>query len=147
MTYHQSERYIELSDAQQCLLFRDIGRLACQSAYASASGADRPGIETPLPACPVCDLDTRAVAHQHPAHLTRLENLLATITDLVKLPEHQKSTLPRVAAMSAAHRVLCHQHPVEKLDLSISAIGQWCLQALQSSLRELRIAAGYVRLR
>lgn len=44
--------------------------------------------------------------------------------------------------MIALRRIIMHSRDPEILDLERSALGQWCLQALQSSLRELRIAAG-----
>lgn len=44
--------------------------------------------------------------------------------------------------MVALRRVILHARDAEVLDLEKSVLGQWCLQALQSSLRELRIAAG-----
>lgn len=44
--------------------------------------------------------------------------------------------------MIALRRLIQHCTDEGTLDLEQSALGQWCLQALQSSLRELRIAAG-----
>ena len=44
--------------------------------------------------------------------------------------------------MIALRRVVVHSKAPDMLDLEKSAIGQWCLSTLQSSLRELRIAAG-----
>lgn len=44
--------------------------------------------------------------------------------------------------MVAIRRVIFHARDAEVLDLEKSALGQWCLQSLQSSVRELRIAAG-----
>lgn len=44
--------------------------------------------------------------------------------------------------MIALRRIVLHSQNLEVLDLEKSVLGQWCLQALQSSLRELRIAAG-----
>ena len=44
--------------------------------------------------------------------------------------------------MMALGRVLSHTNEEQHLSLATSTFGQWCLQALQSSMRELRIAAG-----
>ena len=44
--------------------------------------------------------------------------------------------------MMALRRVLSHTSDEPYLNLVTSAFGHWCLQALQSSVRELRIAAG-----
>jgi serine/threonine-protein kinase ATR len=48
----------------------------------------------------------------------------------------------RITAMVALRRVISHAEDSHFLDLETSAPGQWCLQSLNSSLRELRIAAG-----
>ncbi|KAH8711053.1 Protein kinase rad3 [Beauveria bassiana] len=55
-----------------------------------------------------------------------------------------ESRRPRVAAMLALRRVLLHCEDATALNLETSALGQWCLQSLNSSIRELRIAAGRV---
>lgn len=44
--------------------------------------------------------------------------------------------------MIATRRVAMHCADEDFLDLETSELGQWCLQSLNSSLRELRIAAG-----
>lgn len=44
--------------------------------------------------------------------------------------------------MVALRRVSAHSNEPSLIDLETSAAGQWCLQSLNSSLRELRIAAG-----
>lgn len=43
--------------------------------------------------------------------------------------------------MIVLRRVILHSRDLNVVDLEKSVLGQWCLQALQSSLRELRIAA------
>ena len=65
-----------------------------------------------------------------------VEKLLELITQKVKLRR------PRIAAMLAVRRLLCHSTGIDQLDLSRSVLGQWCLQSLRSSLRDLRVAAG-----
>lgn len=61
---------------------------------------------------------------------------------IIRLPGFLECRQPRVVAMIALRRVISHSTDPEVLDLEKSALGQWCLQALQSSIRELRIAAG-----
>lgn len=75
------------------------------------------------------------------------EEVFSTIASLVKLPKTKKFRRPRVAAMLALKRLLSHTVKEEHLDLTTSAFRQWCLQALHSSIRELRIAAGSVERR
>lgn len=52
------------------------------------------------------------------------------------------SKRPRIAAMIALRRLALHCSDAELLDLEKSSLGQWCLQSLNSSVRELRIASG-----
>lgn len=53
-----------------------------------------------------------------------------------------ESKRPRIAAMIALRRLALHCNSEQFLDLEQSSLGQWCIQSLNSSLRELRIAAG-----
>lgn len=64
------------------------------------------------------------------------------LTRLIALASFRESRRPRVIAMIALRRVILHSKDHELLDLEKSVLGQWCLQALQSSMRELRIVAG-----
>ena len=91
----------------------------------------------------MCDFDRKDKVYCTPEdNTTKLEELLTTLSNLIRLPKIQKSRQPRIAAMMALGRMLSHTSDEQYLNLATSAFGQWCLQALQSSLRELRIAAG-----
>jgi len=74
--------------------------------------------------------------------ITAKSKSTACFTELVRLPSFLESKRPRVVAMIALRRVVSHSVDSDFLDLETSAAGQWCLQSLQSSVRELRIAAG-----
>ena len=136
------DRYPRLSDDEQCTLFSILGQLACQSNAAPrniSNGTAQPGR---LGRCLVCDVDSKDKAHSEADSRIKLEELLATLSDLIRLPRNQKSRQPRIAAMMALRRLLSHTTDDQYMNLGTSKFGQWCLQALQSSLRELRIAAG-----
>ncbi|KAL8891174.1 MAG: hypothetical protein Q9215_001770 [Flavoplaca cf. flavocitrina] len=60
-----------------------------------------------------------------------------------KLPQLHRLGKPRVAAMLAIERAVRHCEEQAHLDLTASVLGQCCLQALRSSSRDLRIAAGH----
>ena len=70
--------------------------------------------------------------------------MFSTIASLIKLPKTQKQRRPRVTAMLALKRLLSHTTNLDHLNLATSPFGQWCFQALHSSIRELRVAAGFV---
>lgn len=61
---------------------------------------------------------------------------------LVKSPGFRDSRRPRVYAMARLQRMLRHTVLPEFRDLGQSILGQWCVQSLRSSIRELRIGAG-----
>ncbi|KAI0897246.1 phosphatidyl inositol 3-kinase [Annulohypoxylon nitens] len=63
-------------------------------------------------------------------------------TSLIEFPGFLELRKPRVTAMAAMRRVARHCTDPEFLDLELSVAAQWCLKSLQSSIRELRIAAG-----
>jgi serine/threonine-protein kinase ATR len=61
---------------------------------------------------------------------------------LTRLESFLESKRPRIATMIALRRLVLHCRTAERLDLETSTLAQWCIQSLNSSLRELRIAAG-----
>ena len=64
------------------------------------------------------------------------------LTTLIKSPTFHGSRRPRVLAMVAIKGFAIHFRDEDFFNLETSALGQWCLKSLQSSMRELRIAAG-----
>ena len=71
------------------------------------------------------------------------EQLIATVTGLLRLINKDRAAKPRVVAMMCIKRLLTHTSISTDLDLRASALGQWCLRAMRSQLRDLRIAAGF----
>ena len=69
--------------------------------------------------------------------------LIEMLASLLRIPQVHRSRRTRVAAMAASIRILAHSNNKSHLNLPESVIGQCCLQALRSSSRDLRIAAGY----
>ena len=139
-----SDRFPRLSEGAQCSFYAAIGQLACASAQAlseTSFGERGPPVYNK---CYKCDTDIKDCSVSAPWDGAESEALLSTIVGLIKLPKTQKFRRPRVAAMLALKRLLSHTAKEEHLDLTTSVFGQWCLQALHSSLRELRIAAGSV---
>lgn len=91
--------------------------------------------------CSVCDVAmeprrTRSAEHSD------MNGLVTTVENLIELTQKAKSRRPRIAALLATRRLLTHSANLDRLDLSKSGLGQWCLKYLRSSLRDLRIAAG-----
>ncbi|QSZ36964.1 hypothetical protein DSL72_009056, partial [Monilinia vaccinii-corymbosi] len=64
------------------------------------------------------------------------------LNTLIKSSAFMDSRRSRVLAMVAVKAFAIHFRDEGFFDLETSEIGQWCLKSLQSSMRELRIAAG-----
>lgn len=60
------------------------------------------------------------------------------------LPKLTRAPGPRIAAMVSMRRILMHSSSLKQMHLSSSAPGEFCLHSLRSSIRELRVATGYV---
>lgn len=67
----------------------------------------------------------------------------AMFASIIKIPAFLESRRPRVVAMISLRRILQHLPDHQFWDLQRpGGLGQWCTQSLQSSIRELRLAAG-----
>lgn len=76
----------------------------------------------------------------------RLANIsrvaLHALGRIVKSIDIHDNRRPRVLAMFTLRRFALHFDDPDFLDLEVSQLAQWCLKSLNSSNRELRIAAG-----
>ncbi|KAG5926189.1 hypothetical protein E4U42_003556, partial [Claviceps africana] len=90
--------------------------------------------------CSVCDFARESsFSLQH--HSSKVASR-SIFSKLIQLPSFTESRKTRVAAMLSLKRLVAHCEDPMFLNLETSSPGQWCLQALNSSIRELRIAAG-----
>ncbi|KAL8699738.1 MAG: hypothetical protein Q9224_001285 [Gallowayella concinna] len=134
--------YPNMDEANQCKVFSLMGQMACAGAKPSKFSAIK---RTQQPAklhCAICDGE--APWHTQAATLARrdINSLIKVLANLTKLPHVHRTAKARVAAMLATHRILSHCEEPMHLDLTASVLGQCCLQALRSSSRDLRVAAG-----
>ncbi|KAG9243553.1 protein kinase-like protein rad3 [Calycina marina] len=70
------------------------------------------------------------------------DDAVLVFSSLIASDAFQESRRPRVFAMIALKRFTVHFSLDDFIDFNKSSLGQWCLQSLNSSVRELRIAAG-----
>ncbi|RAL58649.1 hypothetical protein DID88_003013 [Monilinia fructigena] len=89
--------------------------------------------ELPSPSAAILDDDL--------CQKTGIEAILI-LNALIKSSAFMDSRRSRVLAMVAVKAFATHFRDEGFFDLETSEIGQWCLKSLQSSMRELRIAAG-----
>lgn len=71
-----------------------------------------------------------------------VEESFSCIEKLYGMDEFQGSIKARIWAMMSLRRVLNHSRDVGRVNIASSLVGKWTLQSLQSTRRELRIAAG-----
>ncbi|EXL44923.1 hypothetical protein FOCG_13747 [Fusarium oxysporum f. sp. radicis-lycopersici 26381] len=129
--------------SRQCLILDLLSRISCVADGGNETVNDTKAAVTET-ACSICEHNAppvRSNLHGATVHKSRIE---ALFTKLIRLPALAESRRPRVAAMLAIRRVILHCEDTELLNLETSGMGQWCLQSLNSSVRELRIAAGRV---
>lgn len=92
--------------------------------------------------CQVCDTEILCSKVKAEQGETNFNAVYTGFVNLLKLTQERKAKRPRIAAMLAMKRILSHTQELDHLDLRCSFPGRWCLQALGSSARDLRIAAG-----
>lgn len=130
-----------MGEEDQCHLIDLVCRIPCAADHTLKLG--RSG-QSALPAF-LCSFCSEAKLTDLPV-APRLEQLhaigISVFDNIIKRPSFLESRRLRVSAMIALRRLAKHSTNTELWDLEKSGPGQWCLQSLQSSIRELRIAAG-----
>ncbi|KAH8816823.1 protein kinase-like protein rad3 [Xylogone sp. PMI_703] len=135
------DSYAQLDTSIRCRLIDRLGKLACASA--STLTVERDGNGAIVSSrCNVCDTTSRTTSTSPSSGRSAHTDALLAMAKLIKLPAFLDSRKPRVLAMLALKRLASHFNDQEFIDLEVSILGQWCLQSLQSSIRELRITAG-----
>ncbi len=135
--------YPDFNEAIQCELLLWLGRLACAGANRLTESPATCRQTSTLYNCSMCDKQLPRRSQTSPITDTDSNGLISNLANLSKLPQLHRLGKPRVAAMLAIERALRHCEEQAHLDLTASVLGQCCLQALRSSSRDLRIAAGY----
>ena len=136
-----SEQFLKSSEDDHIRAFTVIGQLACakgQTLVDPISSSDGEFWHR----CSICDAGLGLRRSINMCNLSDAEGLVNATANLYQLAQKAKMNRPRVAALLAMKRLLCHFGNLAHLDISTSSIGRWCLQGLKSSTRDLRIAAG-----
>ncbi|KPI42986.1 Protein kinase rad3 [Cyphellophora attinorum] len=112
------------SETQQTSALNKLATALCKICQDNSSAVD----------CAACDGESDILGGSDPAAVEILNTLLAMI------PLLKRNSRARLSAMTALRRVLLHLPPSERLSLSSTA-GEWTLQCLRSSVRDLRLCA------
>ncbi|KAL8729547.1 MAG: hypothetical protein Q9166_004627 [cf. Caloplaca sp. 2 TL-2023] len=135
--------YSDLNETNQCKLLFLLGQMACAGAQSLFPSPSTRRQQSAKLDCAICDSQLpRKPQITRSSSTTDSNSLINILANLSKLPQVSKFGKPRVAIMLATRRVLSHCGKQVHLDLTASVLGQCCLQALRSSSRDLRIAAG-----
>lgn len=136
------DRFPSLTEDDQAAAFSIMGRLSCAWANTLSGSMVQIREQVHKQQCSICDVKMGPRRTSNFAEHSDMDGLFTAIEKLIELTQKVKSRRPRIAALLATRRLLTHSASVDRLDLSKSGPGQWCLKYLRSSLRDLRIAAG-----
>lgn len=138
LTANDRDSFPAANEAVRCSVIELLARIPC----AADNSLSFTSVGQRNMQCSFCSTAEKAVPrppYTDPASVALAGSIF---TKLICLPAFRESRRPRVTAMIALRRVILHSMSPDMLDLEKSAAGQWCLSTLQSSVRELRIAAG-----
>lgn len=131
-----------MKDSDRCNAIELLGRIPCEASGYLKTLSQQGG--TRVSKCLLCEGKllpmTGARSEEHWEDTIR--NAILTLGKIIKSRAFIDSRRPRVLTMLILRRFALHVNNSELLDLEISALGQWCLSSLKSSMRELRVAAG-----
>lgn len=130
----------KLDEASQCVAIGLVSRLSCVADGAvldASSTADRPKYT-----CKYCADPENSGERQWQLNQQAKIDAAATFAKLLAHEPFLNSHRHRISAMISLRRLIRHTDTPGLYDLEASDVGQWCLQSLTSSVRELRIAAG-----
>lgn len=133
------QRFPGLNDAERCDAIDLLAHVPCAADDTLVPVSSRP---TSGLRCSYCPKTTESEAQPTCRDTVAKSTAIRIFMKIIQLPSFLESRRPRVAAMVALKKIILHSRDPELLDLETSSPGQWCLQSLQSSLRELRISAG-----
>lgn len=90
-------------------------------------------------ACQVCDIEEIHSGTVDIPVAPESDELLKTL--LILIPSINRQSKARVISMAALRRIITHSASADNLKLGQTPAGEWCLQSLKSSSRDLRLAA------
>ncbi|KAL2883978.1 serine/threonine-protein kinase M1 [Colletotrichum sp. CLE4] len=135
-------QYNNLSEDNQCRAIDLVSRICCAvDTTATVDGDVRIGKRKSV-GCAFCDQKPGGSERLNATTVEEKREAQSIFTKLIHLPNFKESKRPRIVAMISARRIINHADVTELIDLETSPLGQWCLQSLHSSIRELRIASG-----
>lgn len=141
LTLHRNE-FMKLPVADQCKILHYLGYIPCAASGTLTTDIGENGRIESM-SCSDCD-SGYPIPNNRSLQTGEVENeIFNTLQTLLKSHDFQLTVEPRVRTMLAIRKLVAHSRCPDNLDLAASSCGKWCLQSHCSTLRELRIAAGY----
>jgi serine/threonine-protein kinase ATR len=143
LTPGRIDAFNRLEDDERCLLIELLCRVCCAADDTLTITPSSDSV-APRTYCLLCDGDGQErFAGTKCLDKSSKDAACAMFANIVKIPAFLESRRPRVVAMISLRRILQHSPDGQFWDLQrAGGLGQWCTQSLQSSIRELRLAAG-----
>ncbi|TVY28597.1 Protein kinase [Lachnellula hyalina] len=134
--------FAALNETERCESIQQLANIPCAAHGSLMETKFRDGILRPK--CFLCEgLKPPDSFHLDEERCQKISiEAIATFSNLIKSTAFLDSRRPRVLAMIALRRFTVHFTSPSFVDFEQSILGQWCLQSLKSSIRELRVAAG-----
>ncbi|KAI8627883.1 phosphatidylinositol 3 [Xylariaceae sp. FL1651] len=133
--------YPNLTESDKIRVIRLIAHLGCAADETLVITTH--GDEKPLKFdCPHCRTSQGSLDASTCIDVAAKNAAMAIFVSLLQIASFAESRKPRVTAMVSLRCIARHCNASDFLDLETSIAAQWCLKSLQSSVRELRIAAG-----
>ncbi|KAI5778912.1 hypothetical protein EDC01DRAFT_672633 [Geopyxis carbonaria] len=132
------DNFVKLSEEHKCSFVENLGIIACAEAgdLKKEGSALRVSYE-----CTYCDSNFPKRIRKR--HYAKHDSELFVI--LEKISRHEDFThwvKVRCGAIESLKRLSNHTQDLRYLDIGCSELGSWCLNSLNSSRREIRLAAG-----
>ncbi|PYH81420.1 protein kinase [Aspergillus uvarum CBS 121591] len=134
-----SEYFGEISEEKKCEVLHTLGLLPCAMAR-SLARIDGATSNDALH-CRFCDDESRKARFDSNDQCLRADLLGDVFASI--LPTLSRTAPLRIAAISALRRVIMHAPNSEYTRLATSVFGDFYLHSMRSSIRELRIMAGF----
>ncbi|KAI1080546.1 phosphatidyl inositol 3-kinase [Whalleya microplaca] len=134
-------RFSQLTDSESCQIIELLGYVCC-AADDTLLMSYKKNVNLPRYDCRYCQASRSPQDAPLCLDFAAKKIISEIFASLIQLPSFVELQRPRVTAMITLRRIAKHCSDTEFLDMEVSLTAQWCLKSLQSSVRELRIAAG-----
>lgn len=91
--------------------------------------------------CRICDSKCRDIEPESNSSILKSDELCQILNHIIS--NLSRTANLRIAATVALRRTLMHTSDPAHMQLASSAFGEFCLNSLRSSVRELRLTTGY----